>query len=132
MSKRTKIIIVIVAVIVISIAAYFIFRKPKAAAETQPALPDPGPGGPRPGGSTTVSAFGESFPLASGMRGENTKRLQIALNRINPSYKISEDGVFGQGTASKIVTTLATSMYTVGPKVTEAQLTNIIRLGNNA
>ena len=74
----------------------------------------------------------DNFPLKNGSKGANVKRLQIALNRLKPTTKIVEDGYFGNGTRVKIISDLATSLYSVGPSITELQLNKLIQLGNNA
>jgi len=70
------------------------------------------------------------FPLMFGSKGDNVLRLQRALNKISPENKITEDGDFGNGTRLKLITSLPTSMYSLGPKVTEVQLNAIIAKGN--
>ncbi len=108
MSKRTKIIIVIVAVLLIATIAYFVFRK-KPAKTDKPITDTNG----TPVNSSTPATNPlfkpATFPLDINMMGEDVKRLQMALNRINPNYKISEDGVFGDETKIKLLRTVATT-----------------------
>lgn len=58
----------------------------------------------------------ESFPLSFGMKGENVKQVQMALNR-DYGYKISEDGYFGCLTLSAVkkaygVSTIDLALFT--------------------
>jgi hypothetical protein len=76
----------------------------------------------------------DAFPLKVGSKGENVKRLQIALNRINSANKITEDGSFGEQTRVKLMATVATTMYgsLAGLTISESQLNAIIQKGNAA
>lgn len=127
MKKSTKILIVVLAVILIGVIIYFIFKPKKITNSETPYTPKP----PSNGGSNTNTAANDNFPLKVGSVGENVKRLQMALNRINTLNTITVDGVFGNDTRLKLLRTLAISMYGVGPTVTENQLTNIISKSNN-
>ncbi len=126
MTTKKKIIISIAIILILAVIAYFIFRKKEEIVIEAPVLnPD--------GIKQTV--VGETFPLTSGARGENTKRLQMALNRIKPASPITVDGIFGDETRIKIMTTLSTGMYGQGAKgieISDSQLNNIIALGNRS
>lgn len=124
MTTKKKIIIGIAIILILSVIAYFIFKKPTEAPVnvTPPLNPD--------GIKQTV--VGETFPLKNGSIGENTKRLQTALNRIKPESPIIVDGIFGDQTRIKVMTTLSTGMYNSGPEITDTQLNNIIALGNRS
>lgn len=124
MTTKKKIIIAIAIILILSVIAYFIFRKPKEVVE--PVITPLNPDG------IKQTVIGETFPLKSGVRGENTKRLQMALNKIKPLSPITIDGIFGDQTRLKILTSLSTGIYSQGPEVTESQLNNIITLGNRS
>ena len=122
--NKKKIIIGIAIILILAAIAYFIFKPKKENKEDEKPILNPD--------GIKVSQVGETFPLKSGANGENTKRLQTALNRIKPASPITVDGIFGNQTRIKIITTLSTGMYNVGPEVTESQLNNIIALGNRS
>lgn len=126
MKKSTKILIVIVSVILIGVILYFIFKPKKTEYNDIIAPPIK-----NNGSNNNTPVAKDTFPLKVGSVGENVKRLQMALNRINNVNTITVDGVFGNDTRLKLITTLATSMYSSGPSVTENQLTSIISKSNS-
>lgn len=107
MSKRTKIIIIIVAVLLVATIAYFIFRKKPEA--DKPITDTNGTKTTSTGPLSNPLFKPATFPLDINMMGEDVKRLQMALNRINTTYKISEDGVFGDETKIKLLRTVPTT-----------------------
>lgn len=121
MSKRAKIISIVVALLIVGLVLYFLFRKPKALPTV--IAPEPVKGAP-----AVVET--DQFPFDEGSRGDNVRRLQVALNRIKPSDKIIEDGVFGPTTRTKLLTTVST--YLSQRPISEAQLIEIIRIGNRS
>ena len=128
--KTKKILIIVVAVLLIATVLYFVFRKPKVQTQDPLINPNPNPSNTTP--TNTTPPINDTFPLRVGSKGENVKRLQIALNKINPNNKLSYDSNFGNQTRIAIITSLATSLYSLGPEITEAQLNKLIQLGNNA
>ena len=117
------------AVILIAVILYFVFRKPKQAITTE-SLTGPMPGSSTSGVAGSTQPALPEFPLQKGSKGDNVRRLQQALNRLSPQSPITVDGAFGNETATKIITTLATTKYSYGPKVYEAQLNEIIAMAN--
>lgn len=128
MSKRTKIIIIIVAVVLIITVAYLLFRKKPV---TQQATQLPADAFAGANGFTTPPAT-DAFPLERGDKGQNVRRLQVALNRIKPENKIAEDGIYGNSTYVKLVQSIATSLYGPEGSVSENQLNYLIMLGNKS
>lgn len=123
MSTRTKIIITVVALLILGMVLYFLFRKPKAPAidltqnPAEPAKPTP-----------LVNT--DEFPFGEGARGDNVRRLQMALNRIAPDSKILEDGVFGGKTRTKLAVSVPTTLSQL--PLTKERWLKIIQLGNQA
>jgi len=122
MSKKTKILVIVLALVVVALVFYFLFRKQK------PSLPviTEAPGATPP--ATFVKT--DTFPFDLGSRGDNVRRLQVALNRIKPQPKITEDGVFGSETRAKLLTSVSTQLSQL--PMSSYQLTEIIKMGNNA
>lgn len=132
MDKKKKITVIIVAIIIVAVIVYFIFFNNKDTQPTSLVGKVPVPPNSTPAISTGTETE-ESYPVQSGSQGDKTKSLQTALNRIGGNTnRISEDGVFGNNTKVKLITTVSTSMYGAGPSVNEPQLTAIIAMGNNA
>lgn len=124
MTKRTKITIAIVALVILIVVGYFLFRKKKVA-ET-PAVANNTPGTT----SSTPTYVSDTFPFTVGSQGENVRRLQTALNFINPTNPLATDGVFGSMTRIKLLTTVASNLSVL--PMPEANLNAIIKQGNNA
>mgnify|MGYP001027931261 CR=1 FL=1 len=123
MSKRKKTIIGIIAFLIIALILWFAFKPAKSKTEDAAIIPDVTP---------TPPVNLDAFPLKVGSKGNNVRRLQMALNRIGGgTNKIAEDGVFGNQTRLKVLTTLATSSYNAGPEITESQLNELIKRSNN-
>ncbi len=55
-------------------------------------------------------AGNDNFPLNLGSRGDNVKRLQMALNRIRANNNLEIDGVFGPVTKNALLLSVATSL----------------------
>lgn len=121
MSKRTKIIVLILALVTVALVLYFVFRKPKSLPDVVTPPADAAPAQP---------VANDSFPFDFGTRGDNVRRMQMALNRIKPSEKITEDGIFGTATRSKLLTSVSTQLSKL--PMSRAQWLQIIQLGNNA
>jgi hypothetical protein len=129
MNKNKKIIIIAIVVVIVSVLAYFIFFKDKSALPDDsligkiPIHPDYAPA------STVIE---EQYPIQVGSHGDKTRLLQAALNVIGGNAKkITEDGVFGNDTKIKLITTVPTSMYGFGATVNESQLFDISSKANN-
>lgn len=122
MSKQNKIIVIVLALVIVGLALYFLFRKPKAALSAITEAP----------GATPAAALvkNDDSPFDFGSRGDNVRRLQMALNRIKAQPRITEDGVFGAETRAKLLTSVSTQLSQM--PISSAQLTEIIKLGNNA
>lgn len=122
-NNKNKIIIIIVAVLLIAVVLYFLFfKKPKAqntdtSIITPPILPP----------INTTPTTNDNFPLIKGSKGSNVIYLQRALNKINPTYKIDDDGDFGNITYMFLLTTVGTSFY----PVTADKFTQILSRANN-
>ena len=124
MTKNKKILVIVVALILISVILYFVFRKKSDPQIDMIPLPD--------GSKAPASQFiPEQFPLNVGMQGENIRRLQVAINRLNKtSAKIAEDGIFGAETKNKFLLSVPTTQS--GLPMSEATLNAIIAAGNRA
>lgn len=122
MSKKTKILVIVLAFVVVALVFYFLFRKPKAALPEITNTPGTSP--------APVLVKTDTFPFDVGSRGDNVRRMQVALNRIKPQPKITEDGVFGPETRAKLLTSVSTQLSQL--PISSAQLTEIIKLGNQA
>lgn len=61
----------------------------------------------------TAPKTGNDFPLQEGSTGERVKFVQAAINRIAPTWKLKEDGVFGHGTYTALITGVGTKYYPV-------------------
>ena len=124
MTKNKKILVIVIALILISVILYFVFRKKSDPQVEMIPLPD--------GSVAPVSQFiAEQFPLNVGMQGENIRRLQVAINRLNKtSAKIAEDGVFGAETKRKLLLSVPTTQS--GLPMSEVTLNAIIAAGNKA
>jgi len=138
MSKKT--IYIIIGIVILAAVGFFIYRRMKKKQEQDQtnALVNQQlqqhSGGNSSGTNTAVATppAANAFPLQKGSKGADVLRLQRALNRIQPANPIAEDQYFGNATATKLILSVATTMYTVGPQVTEDQLTKIIALGNQS
>ena len=122
MSKKAKIFLWILAGLLVVVILYFVFRKPKAPAQANSTI--------TPADPTPKVVQNDNFPLDVGSQGKNVQRLQIALNRIKPTDKLVEDGVFGSKTRVKLLTSLPTTLSML--PMTEKQLNAIIKMGNDA
>lgn len=128
--NKKRIIIIIAAVIIIAAIVYFFFlRKKSVEAPVTEVVTDPATGE-----ATAQTWLAESFPLNKGMKGENVKRLQMAINRIGGTLqtittKVIEDGKFGEGTKTKLLLTVPTSQSTL--PMSEATFNAIIAKANN-
>lgn len=123
MTKNKKILIIVIAVLLIAVISYFIFRTKKTQ-DIQPANVTPPNQGP-----AKSSYLPEKFPLDINMQGENVLRLQKALNRIKPTFKISEDGILGYETKTKLLTTLPITLSALPMK--ETNFIEILKQANN-
>jgi len=121
MTKKTKIILVVVAILLVAVISYFIFRK-KASANTVATIPA--------ADTSNKPITNDNFPLNVGSQGENVKRLQMALNRIKPTDKLIEDGVFASKTRVKLLLTLPVTLSKL--PMDEVQLNAIIKQANNS
>ena len=105
MKRKTIIIIIVASVIILSIAAYFIFRKPKQAIKEieQPKVPQV------PGAVSNVISLNPaavSYPLAYGMKGTEILTLQKAINKMQKmagAKPVAEDSVYGRETEAAIM-----------------------------
>lgn len=107
MLKKYKYHLIILVVIVI--IAYFILKRNRNTGTIKQEKPNKLPGT-TPSSQPTVT---DAFPLKIGSRGANVTKLQAALNRITPSNKIAEDGIFGNQTYGKLITSVNSSSYPV-------------------
>ena len=87
-----------------------------------------GGGGSGSGGSGGGSSRNDKFPLKKGSNGNNVRRLQTALLKLNPSAlpKYGVDGDFGNETEAALM------MQTGKTTCTEAELTNLELKGAQA
>lgn len=121
MTKRTKIIAIVVFVVIVAVAVYFYFKTPKVEQINPSTVVAPGASNVV---NTTPSVIAnDEFPLIKGSKGERVKSVQRALNIINPSLKLTVDGDFGNDTYTGIVAYVGTRYY----PVTTANFTTIIQ-----
>lgn len=108
MSKRAKIIIVVIAIVVIGVIAYFMFRKKKPSDAVNASTGSQQPNViTDPTNPVKVSWTENKFPLDVNMQGDYVLALQQALNRINPVNPIAVDGKFGSSTKTKLLLTVS-------------------------
>lgn len=122
MTTKKKIIIIAIAILLIAVILFFAFRKKDAEipAPTEPMNVD----------TTKPSPFKENvFPLDLNMKGDYVLTLQRALNRIKPENKISEDGIFGFQTKTKLLLTVPTTQSKLPMPM--ATWMDIIKQANN-
>lgn len=117
-NNKNKIIIIIVAVLLIAVVLYFLFFKKPKAQDTDTSIIKP---------PILPPIKNDNFPLIKGSKGSNVIYLQRALNKINPTYKIDDDGDFGNITYMFLLTTVGTSFY----PVTADKFTQILSRANN-
>lgn len=123
---NNKVLTGIILFIAIAVTLWLIFRNKN----NTNSLPITTPSNNANTGSNAPAPDSDAFPIKKGSRGDNVRRLQVALNFIDPSDSITEDGVWGTKTNNKVLTTLATTEYGDGPSLTEQQLNFAIAKGN--
>lgn len=124
MSNKVKIILVVVFIFIVFGVIYFLRkRKQKFQEQNFEALP-PISNTPTAASTTNLEA-NDSFPLKKGSKGNNVVYLQNALNKFSSS-KITADGVFGEQTYNKILTTVNASSYPVTVEI----FTKILQTAN--
>ena len=122
MSKRNKIILIVSIIIVVAVILYFYLRPKKVAVQVTETING------APVTKTIKVEPTDSFPFSKGAAGSNVKMLQKALNIIQPSGMVKEDGVFGPETEAKLNITVTHELSK--QPLTIEQFNTIIKMAN--
>lgn len=125
MSTKTKILIVVVILVVAFAVYYFFFKKDDTT--TAPII---GAGGAITPADAAKEVSNDNFPINQGMRGPNIRRLQTALNWIDPKNNLTVDGIFGSRTYTALKTTVDVQLSRL--PMDEKSFNTIIAMGNRS
>lgn len=122
MTKRTKIILIVVAIIAVVVILYFVFKPKKIAVETVEIING------QPVKTVIKVNPTDGFPFKQNAAGPNVLTLQKALNVISKDPQIAVDGIFGDETYNKLLLTVPAHLSAM--PVTESNLNEIKRMAN--